>query len=141
MITSELIANTATKECTSAVLETIGAEPPKEGEVSYMVFETQFEDKQFYCCWAGGLVVDKEIQLTAIGVGAIEALSRVDASTREGIELFMLTSQTKEELIAEVLQAFKKVENKSRICFVGDISGQLRTWLPEVFNVTNWQQQ
>lgn len=139
MISSELIANTATEECTSAVLATIGVDSPAEGEVSYMVFETQFNDKKLYCCWAGGLVVDKEIQLTAVGVGAIEALSRVDAKTREGIELFMLASTTREELTEEIHQALNKVEDKSRVCFVGDVSGSLRAWLPEIFNVQNWQ--
>ena len=76
MITSELIANTATEECTSAILETIGMDAPADGDVSYMVFETKYADKQFYICWAGGQLVGKEIELTAVGVGAIEALSR-----------------------------------------------------------------
>lgn len=138
MISSELIANTATKECTSAVLATLGVDSP-EGDVSYMVFETEYNDKKFYCCWAGGQVVDKEIQMTAVGVGALEALSRVDAKTREGIELFMLSAQTREELVEEVKQALNKVADQSRICFVGDVSGSLREWLPEVFNVKNWQ--
>lgn len=141
MISSELIANAATEECTSAVLATLGVNNPAEGGVSYMVFDTKFNDKQFYCCWAGGHVVDKEIQMTAVGVGALEALSRVDAETREGIELFMLRAETREELIAEIKEALSKVENQSRICFVGDVSGRLREWLPEVFNVKNWQQQ
>lgn len=139
MISSELIANTASKECTSAVLETLGMNEPQEGDVSYMVFDTKYEGKQFYCCWAGGEVVDKEIRLTAVGVGALEALSRVDAETREGIELFMLEATTQEGLQQELKQAFAKVADRSRICFVGDVSGQLRQWLPAAFNVVNWQ--
>ncbi|MCM2678421.1 hypothetical protein [Echinimonas agarilytica] len=140
MISSELIANTATEECTSAVLEMIGVDSPKKGDVSYMVFDTKVDDKQFFCCWSGGEVKDKEVELTAVGVGALEALSRVEAETREGIDVFVLNSSDRDDLINEVKQAFSKIEDRSRVCFVGDVAGTLRNWLPEAFNVKNWQQ-
>ena len=138
MISSELIANTASEECTSAVLNMLRLKAPEKGDVSYMVFDTQFEEKQLYCCWAGGQIVEQEIELTPIGVAAIEALSRVEADTREGIELFVLTAGSAEALLAEIRAALAKVEDRSRVCFVGDVSGRLRGWLPEVFNVKNW---
>ncbi|GGA62816.1 hypothetical protein GCM10011369_00090 [Neiella marina] len=139
MISSELIDNTASTECTEAVLDILGMDNPESGQVSYMVFETKFDNKQLYCCWSGGNVVDNKVELTPVGVGALDALSRIDADTREGIEMFVLSSNSREALIDEIKLALAKVADRSRVCFVGDVSGKLREWLPDAFNVTNWQ--
>ncbi|MBW8192550.1 hypothetical protein K0504_16035 [Neiella marina] len=140
MISSELIDNTASAECTDAVLDMLGMDKPEQGNVSYMVFDTQFEQKQLYCCWSGGHVIDNKVELTPVGVGALDALSRVDAKTQDGIDMFVLNANDRDELIHEIKTALAKVKDRSRVCFVGDVSGTLRGWLPEAFNVTNWQQ-
>jgi len=139
MIHSELIPSLATEESTQAILSEIGLNQP-QGAVGYMVFRVQFDDKEFLCCWAGGSLADGRLSLTPIGIGALEALSRVEAVSREGIDVYGLNADSAEALAAQVEATLTRLPDRSRICFVGDVAGKLRTWLPTVFNVRNWEQ-
>lgn len=139
MLVSEMIPNTATETCNKAVLDIMGIKEP-EGGVSYMVFRTQYEDKAFICCWAGGEVGEKGLNLSAVGIGALEALSRVDANTRDGIDVYGIDAESEEELKAKVEEIFSMLENNSRVCFIGDVGGKLRPWLPKAFNVLQWSE-
>lgn len=139
MISSELIPGVASEQCTAAVLHEIGINQAA-GPVGYMVFRTCFDDKEFLCAWAGGSVgADGSLSLTAIGIGALEALSRIEAASREGIEVFPLDADSLEQLQRRVAAALAALPDRSRVVFVGDVAGKLREWLPQAFNVVNWQ--
>ena len=137
MLVSEMIPNTATETCNKAVLDIMGMDEP-EGGVSYMVFRTQFNDKTFICCWAGGEVGEKGLNLSAVGIGALEALSRVDANTRDGIDVFGIDAESEDDLRTQIEEIFTSLEDNGRICFIGDVGGKLRSWLPTAFNVSQW---
>jgi len=137
MLVSEMIPNTATDSCNKAVLDIMGIDEP-EGGVSYMVFKTKFAEKNFLCCWAGGEVGDKGLNLSAVGVGALEALSRVEAETRDGIDVYGIDADSQEELAAKVEEIFSSLADNGRVCFIGDVGGKLRNWLPGAFNVQKW---
>jgi hypothetical protein len=139
MISSELIPSVASDQCTAAVLNEIGINQAT-GPVGYMVFRTVCGDKEFLCAWAGGSVGDDgNLSLTAIGIGALEALSRLEADSREGIEVFTIDADSLEQLQLRVVSALSSLPNRSRVVFVGDVAGKLREWLPQAFNVVNWQ--
>ena len=93
MIVSELIPGVASDQCTAAVLQEIGLNQPA-GAVGYMVFRTQCGGKEFLCCWAGGTINEGRLSLTPIGIGALEALSRVEADSREGIDAFAVDADS-----------------------------------------------
>lgn len=85
MISSELLAGVASDNVTSAVLEQLEIDTPA-GNIGYMVFRTQLNDKEYLTCWAGGAVSDESgLSLTPIGVGALEALSNLEADTQRGL--------------------------------------------------------
>lgn len=138
MIVSELIPGVASDQCTAAVLQEIGLNQPA-GAVGYMVFRTQCGGKEFLCCWAGGTINEGRLSLTPIGIGALEALSRVEADSREGIDAFAIDADSAAELQAKVAAVFAELPDRSRVCFVGDVAGKLREILPQAFNVQNWQ--
>lgn len=138
MLVSEMIPNTATESCNKAVLDVMGIDEP-EGGVSYMVFRTQFADKTFICCWAGGEVGDKGLNLSAVGIGALEALSRVEAETRPGIDVYGIDAESEADLTSQIEAIFSALPDLGRVCFIGDVGGKLREWLPKVFNVQQWR--
>lgn len=139
MLVSEMIPNTATEKANRAVLDIMGLDEP-EGGVSYMVFKTSYGENDYLCCWAGGEIGEQGLSLSAVGVGALEALSRVEAETREGIDVFGLDADSEEELVAKVDAIFKGLPANTRVCFIGDVGGKLRNWLPTAFNVQGWSE-
>lgn len=134
MIQSELVVpSTASPESNAEVLHLLGVE--EDVAPQYMVFRTQYEDKTFWCCWSGGVIEGEHVSLTPVGVAALEALSRIEAPTREGIDVFFLAGDDVEQVQAEVDQALQKLPSNTRVCFVGDVAGTLKPLLPVVFGV------
>lgn len=134
MIHSELIVPcTASPESNAEVLKLLGVEDDIAPQ--YMVFKTEYGDKTFWCCWSGGEIKDGQVSLTPVGVAALEALSRIEADTREGIDVFFLAGKTEPEVQAEVNAALAKLPNMTRVCFVGDVAGHLQSLLPGAFGV------
>lgn len=133
-IISEMVRSEVSEDTNKMVFESIGYDI--DGHVQYMLFKTQVDkDKEVYCCWSGGNVSDNVIEFTAIGKAAFEALLNTDQS--DDIQLYAEHLQSPETMAQQVARTLKKVPNKARICFVGDVAGQLKDELPKAFGVVN----
>lgn len=133
-VISEMIKSQVSDHTNRQVFDAIGYDV--EGHVQYMVFKTRVDqDKEVYCCWSGGSVEDNVIEFTPIGKAAFEALLNTDQS--DDIQLYAEKLTSRENLKSQVEKTLKKVPNNARVCFVGDVAGELKEELPTAFGVIN----
>lgn len=101
-----------------------------------MVFETSFKDKKIYTCWSGSLIENGEPKLTLIGLAALEALVNLPLGSNQQLvfqELKIGPTPLREKVRATVMKASPGM----KICFIGDMQGELDGHMFKVFGVTN----
>jgi hypothetical protein len=129
-INSELLTNvTASQETNKQILDML--ELDHEGDIQFHVYHTQVDDKEVYCCLSGGVVENNEIVFTPIGLGAFEALSHVEV---EQDNYYAEELKVENGSIQEQIEAvFNKVPADSKVCFIGDMTGELKSSISEIF--------
>lgn len=140
-IVSSLIIGPKCSPATEAIIRGLAPEKSKDSEIGFTVFKTTVTDtesgvtRSILCCWSGGRVTpDKQPELTAVGHGAVEALVRIPP-TFDGLifaELRMGQTPLQQKVIDRILNA----PPNTRICFVGDLSGELDGQMSLAFNIT-----
>jgi hypothetical protein len=93
------------------------------------------------CCWAGGkLDKNDEIDMSLVGRAAVDALMRLPACMDDRLadkgrlvirELRLGRTPLREKVINAVLEA----EPGDRICFIGDLAGELDGQMAPAFNI------
>ncbi|WP_199608850.1 hypothetical protein [Flocculibacter collagenilyticus] len=129
---SELITNvSASDETNNDILQMLGID--HDGEVQYHVYKTQLDDKSVFCCLSGGVIEDNEIVFTPVGLGAFEALTNVNSNNQDYFaeELHVDNGPIKEQ-VEEILQ---RVPENAKVCFLGDITGELKEDIGKIFNL------
>ncbi len=129
-INSELMTNiSASQETNQQIVEMLGME--HDGDIQYHVYHTQADDKEVYCCLSGGLVENNEIVFTPIGLAAFEALSQVSEQEDNfyAEELKIENGSIKSQVEA----VLKKVPSFAKVCFIGDMTGDLKESIAEIF--------
>lgn len=107
---------------------------PADTSINLMVFETSFKDKKIYTCWSGGAIENGEPKLTLIGRAALEALMNLPLGSNEQLvfqELKIGATPLREKVRATVMKA----EPGMKICFIGDMQGELDGHMHKAFNV------
>lgn len=107
---------------------------PADKSISLMVFETSFKEKKIYCCWSGGAIQDGEPKLTLVGRAALEALLNLPLGGDKALifqELKMGATPIREKVRAAVMKA----EAGAKICFIGDMQGELDGHMHKAFNL------
>lgn len=89
-----------------------------------MVMETQVDGIIYYCCWSGGVIEGEEVKLTAIGMAALETLMALPVGY-EGPIHFQQLKIGKTPLKKKVIRMLKAKPKGSKVCFVGDMVGEL----------------
>lgn len=123
---------TANADTNQAILTML--EMDEQHELQYHVYHIQYEGKNIYCCLSGGVIENNEIQFTAVGLAAFEAMTNIQTET-EAVYYAEQISQDEGELSDQIEQVFQKVPDGSRVCFVGDITGEMRDELEKYFTL------
>lgn len=107
-------------------------------EIGFCVFKTYVGHKWVYCCWAGGKLEMRDAKasplVSLIGQGAIEALSNLPGEASALI--FAEIRLGKTPIQDKVKQAILDAPDGARICFIGDLAGELDGKMSLAFNIT-----
>ncbi|GAB0084363.1 hypothetical protein I4I80_02730 [Pseudomonas syringae pv. tomato] len=114
------------------VQEQMGLKPGQS--MQFMVYEVEFDRKKYYCCWSGGEIIGGETHLTLVGQAAMEALANLPLGNNDALivqELKLGPTPLRNKIKA----AFKRAPGNSKICFVGDMQGELDGHMHAAFNI------
>lgn len=134
-LTSTLILGTKPEPATLLELQEKG-NIPAGTSINLMVFETSFKDKKIYTCWSGGVIENGEPKLTLIGRAALEALMNLPLGSNEQL-VFQELKIGATPLRKKVRAAVMKASPGMKICFIGDMQGELDGHMFKAFNVSN----
>lgn len=133
IVKSELIPHTqGCEEIREQVLTSIDSE--HLGDIQYMVMKTETTDRSFYCCWSGGVVSGDKVALTPVGVAALEALFNINED--ENVHVCPLNAEN-DSLAEAVNDELAALPDGSKICFVGDVAGDISSELQKVFKLVS----
>ena len=107
---------------------------PADKSISLMVFETSFKEKKIYCCWSGGFIESGEPKLTLVGRAALEALMNLPLGNNDTLvfqELKIGATPIRDKVRAAVMRA----EAGTKICFIGDMQGELNGHMHKAFSL------
>lgn len=100
------------------------------------VFEVTLQDKKVYACWSGGLVQDGQPMLNLVGRAALEALINLPLGTNDNL-IFQELKIGVTPLDEKVKHIISQAPAGSKICFLGDLQGELDGHIAQAFNVIN----
>ncbi|SFB77961.1 hypothetical protein [Pseudoalteromonas denitrificans] len=129
-ISNELLTDvSASQETNKQIIDMLGLK--HDGDIQFHVYQTQVDDKEIYCCLSGGLVENNEIVFTPVGLGAFEALTNVKVTEDNyyAEELKVENGSIQQQIEA----VFNKVPAESKVCFIGDMTGTLKSSISKVF--------
>ncbi|AKF89528.2 hypothetical protein JMM34_004159 [Salmonella enterica] len=105
----------------------------EDTDMMFMALEVDYDRKKYYCCLSGGKIENGDVHFSLVGRAALEVLmnhpSPNDTLTIQEIKIGPTPLKNK------VKSILKKAEANSKICFVGDMQGELDGVLSDVFNI------
>jgi len=109
-----------------------------EGDgLCFMLFESTIGDKTVYCCASGGELVNGQPQFTLIGMGALEALVNIPHRGKGTEMVFFQELKIGPTPIKEkIKRALTEAPDGAKICFVGDMQGELDGHILPSMNVS-----
>lgn len=116
------------------VQEEMGTRPGQHLE--FMVLEVDYDRKKYYCCWSGGEIKNGEPHMTLIGQAAIEALSNLPLGRNDALIIQEL-KLGETPLRNKIKATLKRAPANSKICFIGDMQGELDGHMAQAFNLQN----
>jgi hypothetical protein len=133
ILRSKLIQGTKPEaETLKKIQEHMGV--PAGVSINLMVFEVEYDRKKYYCCWSGGALQDGQPHLTLIGQAAMEALANLPMGSNDTFVLQELALGST-PLRDKVKATLKRTPSNAKICFFGDMSGELDGHMHHAFNV------
>lgn len=129
---SYILEATASKETQQKMMDSTGA---KCREIYCHIYKTHLGEKTFLVAWAGGKFVKEgeEVGLGLFGLAAFEALDLYPGSYPRMVLAHLKISDL--PLRLQIIHILKGLPNNSRVCFFGDVSGELDGKLYKAFNV------
>lgn len=100
----------------------------------FMVFETEYNGEKYYCCLSGGKLQNGDILLTTVGRAACEALMNLPMGNDDKF-IFQEVKMGKTPLREKVEETFSRCSPGTKICFVGDMQGELDGQMTPLFNL------
>ena len=107
---------------------------PTDKSIMLSVFEMSHKGKVVYCCWAGGALDNGQPRLTLVGKAAVEALINLPLGSNAAL-IFQELKIGPTPLKEKVRAAFARAEPGAKICFIGDLQGELDGEFPRAFNL------
>jgi hypothetical protein len=130
---SKLINGAKPEPETLSKLQTMFGLPANQ-QIALMVFETTFKGKVIYCCLSGGSIVDGEPKMTPIGNAAFEALCNLPMGDKNTI-IFQELKIGKTPLKIKMREAIERAPAGARLCFIGDMQGELDGVVAQGLNI------
>jgi hypothetical protein len=96
---------------------------PSEKSINLMVFEVEYDRKKYYCCGPGE-IRNGQPHMTLIGQAAVEALANRPLGNNDTL-IFQELKLGPTPLRNKVKAALNRAPSNSKICFFGDMSGEL----------------
>jgi len=120
---SRLIRGTKPEANTLLALQQSMGLPPNRS-IGLLVLEITLGMKTVYACLSGGKVVDGDLRLTLVGGAALEALLNLPmgGDSQLIIQEVAIGATLLED---KVLAAVERAPDGAKICFVGDMQGEL----------------
>lgn len=110
----------------------------RSSQQSFMVFEIKHCGKTMYCCWAGGRMnEDLKPEFTLIGQAATEALLNLPCGSTQLIIQHMSLGST--PLLVKLKRLLDKLEEGAKVCFLGDVQGELDGQIQFVFDIVGFK--
>lgn len=104
-------------------------------QMLFCVFEVQCHGNTYYCCWSGGRLDKGRPMMTITGKAAMEALCSVHAEGDDRLHIHELRVGLT-PLREKVVNILRGKPAGSRVCFLGDLNGELDGLMAKAFNVT-----
>lgn len=104
-----------------------------DSNIAFLALEVEFDRKTFYCALSGGRMENGEPALTLIGRAALEAV--INYPSPNNTLTFQQVVLGEKPLKSKVKATLKKAPANSKICFFGDMQGELDGVLLDVFNL------
>ncbi|MFU2936839.1 hypothetical protein ACM7NO_26140 [Pseudomonas aeruginosa] len=114
------------------VQEQMGLRPGQS--MQFMVYQVEFDRKKYYCCWSGGEMKGGEPHMTVVGQAAMEALANLPLGSNDALiiqELKLGPTPLRNKIKATL----KRAPANSKICFLGDMQGELDGHMHAAFNI------
>lgn len=108
---------------------------PADQAMEFMVFEVEYDHDTYYCCWSGGYIEKGEPFMTPIGHAAFEALMELPLGEQTRVIIQELRLG-KTPLADKVKAALTRAPAGAKICFFGDMAGELDGHMALAFNLT-----
>lgn len=104
-------------------------------EARYMVLKVSLDNKTYYCCLSGGRLENGEVLLTTVGSAAFETLMAIPVGKSDQVVMkeVKIGSTPLDQKVKTVL---RKLPSGSKVCFFGDMEGELDGCFFDVFNVS-----
>ncbi len=100
----------------------------------YVVLRVKLDGKTYYCCWSGGCVEDGDVKLTEVGQAALETLAALPVGSNETLVMQQLKLGPT-PLQQKVKNSLRKLPSGAKVCFFGDMAGELDGHMHQAFNV------
>ncbi|WP_034947687.1 hypothetical protein [Erwinia oleae] len=116
----------------SLIQEKMGTQT--EGQMNFMVFEVTYDHHKYYCCWSGGEIQNGEPKMTLVGQAALEALANLPLGNNDQLiikELKLGPTPLRNKIKATL----KETRPNAKICFIGDMQGELDGHMTQAFNL------
>ena len=133
-IRSKLIDDAIVNELDNRrITKELGCSPATK--ICAVLLKVSFERKTFYCCMAGGEVdaVKGDFSLTHIGRMTLDALMNLPVKNEQIV--FQEVKIGTIPLRQKITRVFRRFPSGTKICFIGDMAGELDGVLFNVFNV------
>ncbi|WP_338923705.1 hypothetical protein V0M98_36470 (plasmid) [Pseudomonas silesiensis] len=98
--------------------------PGQNDLMGFTIFELECKGRIFYCSWSGGKLTAEGPLFTLIGKAAMESLKNLPMGNNDRLiiqELRMGKTPIKDKIIA----LLDETPENSKICFLGDMQGEL----------------
>ncbi|HBK3302464.1 hypothetical protein I5679_18905 [Citrobacter koseri] len=118
-------------ETLTAIKEQMGIE--EDTDVRFMALEVQFDRKIYYCALSGGKLENGEPILTLVGQAALEVI--INHPSPNNTLVFQQVKLGETPLKTKVKATLRNAPANSKICFFGDMQGELDGVLSDVFNI------
>jgi len=104
-------------------------------EVCIALYKAIVGTKEVFCCWAGGTInrETNEPMLTLVGAASVESLAALPGEPYDLV--IQEVRKGKRPIQDKIIESILAAPEGARICFVGDLAGELDGEMSKAFNL------
>lgn len=133
-IKAKIIIGSKPEPETIRELEQLGKTPPGQ-PMGFFVFELDYNGRIFYCSWSGGELTEEGVRLSLVGKAAMECLKNLPMGS-DDLFVFQQMRRGRTPLKQKICEVLDNTPEHTKICFFGDINGELQGEIAKIFTPT-----